>query len=511
MSSSDEVAHRHLLSVDGLRASHESDAQYVRVVMEDAWAASRAGQLLASCLVNLLVRQVKLVRGVEVLAPSTPCLIRLPYGSSAEVFPGCLQPLAGWAADGAVTVTTIITGTRADQTIRIGAPRADINAAQEEPICVLGDGWRAWAGAPSHALQGISPKSSNPLGPFLAATLVAGEVFKRGRGLRRGRYLTGDGYSLWSDRAEPDWHALEAGPDVAGLTLPPVHIAGLGAVGNALAYVIANLGLAGAYLVLIDDDCYDITNLNRCLLAGWQDQGEAKVKAVARALHDAGLGVYPYAGTVKIYVADARTGLRSDVARAVDDLDFQIVTSCVDKGISRHDVQGLWPKLLLGASTVNLQAKCNRYNAWRGAACLACFNPAERYGEKIRALEDQLRSMSSGERKQFLSRNGLEAKAVEEYLSGAPCGGLGETALKDFATRPPPQFSAGFTSLAAGVLLAAALLRATAFASSACPSSDMVTVNFLNGGLIATGFGADDACGMQHHGSPPPSLLARLY
>jgi hypothetical protein len=499
MSSSDEVAHRHLLSVDGLQMAQESDAQHVRIVMDNAWAASRAGQLLACCLVNLLVRQVKLVQQVEIVAPSTPCLIRLPYGSVSEAFPACLQPMSSWAAIGAVPVTVAVTDSRAVQTIWIGARPPDINAVQRESICVLGDGWRAWVGAPSHAPQGVLPKSSNAIGPFFAAALVAGEVFKRSRGLRRGRYLTGDGYSLWSDRGTPDWHALETGPDVVGLALPPVHIVGLGAVGNAVAYVIANLGLADAYLVLIDDDRYDITNLNRCLLAGWADRDDPKAVVIARALHAAGLGAYPFAGTVKSYVADARVGLRSDVARAVDDLDFQIVTSCVDKGISRHDVQGLWPRLLLGASTVNLQAKCNRYNAWRGAACLACFNPPERDGEKIRALKDQLLSMRSEERYHFLSVNGLDAKAVEEYLSGAPCGGLAEAALKDFATRPPPQFSAGFTSLAAGVLLTAAVLRSTAFASLAYPCSDMVTVNFLNGGLIATGFGADDACGLQRH------------
>jgi malate/lactate dehydrogenase len=33
--------------------------------------------------------------------------------------------------------------------------------------------------------------------------------------------------------------------------LPPVHIAGVGAVGNALAYLIANLELAYGYVVLI--------------------------------------------------------------------------------------------------------------------------------------------------------------------------------------------------------------------------------------------------------------------
>jgi hypothetical protein len=335
------------------------------------------------------------------------------------------------------------------------------------------------------------------LGPFLAAALAAGEVFKASRGIRRGRYLTADGYSLWSERASPDWYALEEGPRVAGAVLPPVHIAGVGAVGNALAYVAAYLELARAYLVLIDDDRYDKTNLNRCLLAGWPDRDKPKVLAVARALRTAGVGVFPFDGTIQSYLGDARLGLRADAAREADELDFQIVASCVDKGISRQDVQGLWPRVLIGGSTMNLQAKRNVYNARQGAACLACFNPRERDGERIRSLKHELLRLSPDDRSEFLMANGLDAKAVEDYLSGAPCGGLGEAALKDFATRVPPQFSAGFTSLGAGLLLGAALLRSTAFTEGTLRPSDMGTLNFLNGGLLATPFAADDVCELQ--------------
>jgi hypothetical protein len=276
--------------------------------------------------------------------------------------------------------------------------------------------------------------------------------------------------------------------------LPPVHVAGVGAVGNALAYLTAYLELAQAYLVLIDDDRYDNTNLNRCVLAGWADRDKPKVLTVARALRTAGVGAFPFEGTVQSYLGDARLGLRADAAREADELDFHIVASCVDKGISRQDVQGLWPRVLIGGSTMNLQAKRNVYNARQGAACLACFNARERDGEKIRSLKDELLRLPPDERSEFLMDNGLDAKAVEDYLSGAPCGGLGEAALKDFATRVPPQFSAGFTSLGAGLLLGAALLRSTVVPRAASRPGDMGTLNFLNGGLLVTPFAADNEC-----------------
>jgi hypothetical protein len=224
---------------------------------------------------------------------------------------------------------------------------------------------------------------------------------------------------------------------------------GAGAVGNALAYIISNLGLVEAYLVLIDDDYYDGTNLNRCLLAGAKDLGERKVFAIARTLKAIGIESFPFSGTIKSYAADTRPGLRPDVADEVDNLVFSTVISCVDKGASRQDVQGLRPHLLLGGSTLNLQAKSNLYSRRPGTACLACFNPAERDGEKIRAIEDQLRKMPAGERKVYLIAHGLDVIAIEEYLAGARCGGFGEAALRNFVTRPPSEFSVGFVSLVA--------------------------------------------------------------
>jgi hypothetical protein len=245
---------------------------------------------------------------------------------------------------------------------------------------------------------------------------------------------------------------------------------------------------------LIDDDHYDDTNLNRCLLAGWLDIEQHKVHAIERALKAGGIEAFSFPGTIKSYVTDLRAGLRADVARQVDDLIFSVVTSCVDKGAARQDVQGLHPNLLLGGSTLSLQAKSNLYSGRPGAACLACFNPVEKDGEKIRALENQLHKMPTRERGEFLTSHGLDVRSIEEYLSGAQCGGLGEAALRDYVVRPPAEFSAGFVSLGAGLLLASALLKNTIFSANPSARHDMTTLNFLNGGLGGYWLGADDNC-----------------
>jgi hypothetical protein len=484
------IGNRHWLAVEGLDDTSRNEEQRVRVVVADGWASSCAGQLLTSCLVNLLCRQIGLVRHIEVAAPETPLLIRLPSGDSVGSFPASLETLATWAVNGAVPITTSRTPSPADQLVFVGeAPR---NLRQG--LLVVGEGWKAWAGEPFHFGPSLTPISRNPLGPFLAAALAAGEIFKRGRGIRRGRFLSQDGYSLWSGVSSGTWIDLDDGPEITGAALSPLHIVGTGAVGNALGYVLANLGLSRAYLILIDDDHYDDTNLNRCLLAGWLDRGRRKVSGIERALKAGGLETFAFPGTIRSYAADARSGLRADVELEVADLIFSNVVSCVDKGTSRQDVQGLRPTLLLGGSTLNLQAKSNLYRHGLGGACLGCFNPAEKDGEKLRALESQLREMSLDERGEFLKERGLDVKAIEEYLSGAQCGGLGVAALRDFATRSPASFSAGFVSLGAGLLLASTLLRSVLFPANKPARRDMTTLNFLNGGFMDAELAVDNAC-----------------
>ena len=153
----------------------------------------------------------------------------------------CLHDLTKWAVNGAVSLCIGQTGV-ADFTVFVGeAPK---ETDQGPGIVAIGNGWNAWLGEISHAPANVAPTSSNPLGPFLGAALAAGEVFKRGRGIRRGRFLSSDGFSLWSGASAQHWNDLEDGPELTAATLPPIHLVGAGAVGNALAYVIANLGLA---------------------------------------------------------------------------------------------------------------------------------------------------------------------------------------------------------------------------------------------------------------------------
>ncbi|HZV07007.1 MAG TPA: ThiF family adenylyltransferase [Gemmataceae bacterium] len=379
MSVTGDIANRHMLPASGLADASKSDMVSVRVVVDDVWARSISGQLLASCLINLLCRQVGLISRIEIVAAPAPTLISLPGVAEPEPFPACLARLARWAVQDRITIAIGATDAEFDYKVVVGGAGADHSAARHE-LVAIGDGWRAWLGEPLRAPKHVSAGSKNPLGPFFAATLAAGEIFKRSRGILRGRYLVAAGYSLWSGLSSDEWERLENGPELAGLSLPPTHIAGGGAVGNGLAYIIAYAQFADAYVIPIDDDSYDDTNLNRCVLAGWDDQEDNKVDAIARMLHATNVAVFPFAGSIKEYVTDPKNGLRSDIAAKVNQLEFDIVVSCVDKGTSRQDIQGLWPNLLLGGSTLDLQAKANLYGAWPGAACLGACAGNDEHG-----------------------------------------------------------------------------------------------------------------------------------
>jgi len=492
MTDTRDIGDRHLRAADGLKDSADAKPASVRIIVADEWASSRAGQLLVSCLVNLLARQAGIVEHVEIVATETPLVISLPSGATHLRFPQCLEDLGRWSVNKRVTVSVTPNSSLCDYSIVIGHVGGSTFLSGTVYV-VVGDGWNAWIGEPSHAPADLTPRSENPLGPFLAAALASGEIFKRSRGLLRGSYLTANGFSLWSGDASVNWGDLVNGPELAGHTLPPTHLVGAGAVGNAFAYVVTYSQFRDAYVVAIDDDCYDSTNLNRCLAAGWADIGQPKVDALAHLLISANLGAFPYPHTVNDYIIDQRSGLRPDAAQEANELDFKIVLSCVDKGVSRQHVQGLHPHLLAGASTLDLRAQSNLYGTWPGAACLGCYNRAERDGDKLRALEMKVRGLPTDKRREFFLANGLDTDAIEKYLADPQCGTVGETALRDFAIKPPQDFSAGFVSLTAGLLLASALFRQLFF-SGAPDRADMTTLNFLTGGFMDSGLSADPGC-----------------
>jgi hypothetical protein len=78
--------------------------QFIRIVLSEDWAHSAAGQIIAECLVNLLVRQVGLVEQLEVVAaPDAPLLIRPIFKGDWQTLSDYLAAMGEWAV-----VTTLV-------------------------------------------------------------------------------------------------------------------------------------------------------------------------------------------------------------------------------------------------------------------------------------------------------------------------------------------------------------------------------------------------------------------
>ncbi|WP_143106032.1 hypothetical protein [Bradyrhizobium sp. Gha] len=101
--------------------------------------------------------------------------------------------------------------------------------------------------------------------------------------------------------------------------------------------------------------------------------------------------------------------------------------------------------------------------------------------------------MKQTERVAFLCDEGIDPQIVDEFLSSPKCGRLGEAALRDLATRAPSEFSVGFVSLGAAVLLAAKLLQQLLFEKKS-KRGDVTSFNFKNCGYGDSFLAPDEHC-----------------
>lgn len=492
---SEDIGHRHSLAADGLERLEAVRLLTVAIVVPAGGETRVSTQLLVSCLVNLLSRHVGTVAEIWLRCAKAQRRMPLPMPCASSEFREALIDLGVWTAGGRVPIRLLTESEdkSGDVEIHVGAVAGELQVASHT-LVVAGSGWRAWVGRPEFA-PSLVENLGNPLGPFLAACLAAGEVFKLSRGMTRGRMLQALALSLWSGETSTSWDVVTDGPPIAGARLPPMHLVGAGAVGQALAYVLGSAGLDEAYVAVIDDDLHDVTSLNRCFLAGAEDVKGQKVEAIQR-FAAGGFKIYPFVGDLATYLSDPRNDLDPSLAYQVDNLDFGAVVSCVDRGGSRQQIQSLRPRIILGGSTYDLVARSDVYRGHPGAACLACHNPSEQDGDRIRELRKELGDKSQEALASFLLDKGIDPAAVAEELARPTCGSVGEAVINVLGRRPPA-FSVGFVSLAAGLLLASNLFRELVFSGTAPPRNSMITLSFLKGVFGQADLSVDENCEQQ--------------
>jgi hypothetical protein len=489
-----ELGDRHNRAVAGLGCGAES--KIIRLVAGPV-GRSIPRQHLLVCLVNLLSRLHGSVKAI-LLDVDGDIIVPLPNGAPPGNAIEAMQQMARWANGDRIPVLAV-RGV-ADITIDISA-----GAEAGADLYAWGAGWKAWVGS-SPATFSRSDDDPSCLGPYFAAAMAAGEVFKLSKGLLKGRFASDEAYSLWSG-ALGRWNELADGPSVRGHTLPTSYLIGAGAVGQGVVQVLGASGLAEAFLITIDHDLHDKqgTNLNRCFLAGVPDILEAKVEAVKRYRERTRLAGYEFQGSLDDYLISSHPGLPPAVAEAQRRDSFDLVISAVDINRSRQTIQGLRPKVIVGGSTDGLRAQSALYGVVEGAECLGCWNEPEDDKAKAAALEAQLRSLSPEAQRQMLSGKVDDVDAAVAYLAltNPRCGQLGETEVRSFATSVSPEFSVSFVSMAAAVMTVARIFGATFFSDQASSRPAKGLFQFKNLEVDEVTTARRPACSHCHPLKPP--------
>jgi hypothetical protein len=422
-----------------------------------AYAATPAGQHLLHMTVNLLARQFGVVGRILIDVPATSLLDRVVLGVEGG------EDLA----DALMTVVTRIGGREIAPVRGARAERPDIavligpNLRPDQYPCaavaVVADGWRA-ACSSSNSMPATAATSRNPVGPYVAACLATGFVFKRLFGRPDGIEFSA---SLWDWRPGP-WDGLAIGAEPDSLQLPDAYLLGNGAVGAALAYTLAATpGLRGR-LIAVDPQEMASTDRNRLISGSYDDVGRLKVDLIQRLAEATTIQVYPVAGRwPDDYVTNARRQVPNDITTRENQGQFEWILSCVDRNRDRRGIATYLPRHVIAGSTDGLVAQATYYSMLGRCECLGCNHPALA-PDVLEDLVPKLQNLTRAERGAWLQRHGADlhvAAAIDEYLDAPECGGLGEAELARLGREGEVDWSVGFVSVAAGVLQAAAFTQ----------------------------------------------------
>ena len=486
----DDLADRHFRpDPHGMLADRSSARQArVLVAISQAAASTKSGQDALWMLTNLLCRQFKLVTAITFdIPPETGTLARVAAFGEAptleESAMNCVRLVAGQH----VVVDAYSADHPPDAPIEvfIGQPPGEPRAAVR--LVLFADGWRIFLGG--RFPEGAISMSDLTPGPYLGACFAAGEVFKRLRGLKEGKGFLIDGerelfLSLWSGESAESWNELSPDPDISLFALPAFYMAGAGAVAQAAALALAGLPNVTGHASVADPDVLDLSNDNRYALATLHDDGQPKTPMMEHLLKRRGFEVFPFARTWQDYVTHrGRDANRADLDVLERKYLYRLILSCVDDNSARHAIQNLWPDLIIGGSTYGLTAKAITYDMGDDQLCLKCFNPVVERNKRVRERMAQALAMKPDEQARFFTELNIDPANATAYLQNPSCGKLTEKDLDRFAAGEP-MMSVGFVSVAAGVLLAAQLLRLVHSGRSALTAGGaVVTVNFYRPGI----------------------------
>lgn len=433
------VASRHSGDLGGLLGQlDEQRALAVRVVIDPAVADRAAVQHGAWMLINLLVRMDGIVSGVRVHCPAD-CPARVRVSPLAEASLDLRSALI--TAGNRIGLAPVTEQGAADLDICVGP------GDQASWLRVHGNGW--CAGISPSAMPDYGRRSALPFGPYFAACLAAAEVFLFVR-LKAGVRAQPAGplfYSLWEHRTSGA--PVDSGPSSISATLD-FALAGVGAVGNAWLHALWAIEQLTGTVVLADcdEDGIDATNLNRYVLFGRFALGRQKADEAARLLSGSAITWVPRDQPLETIVPRPRR-----------------VIAAVDTKPARAAIQELYPYPLIFASTKDLRAEVVRCEPSDGGPCMRCYNdPADEPNVPDAQVAQDYLSLQADEQRALAEDAGVEHSEALAWARAPTCGSVDQRILPLLrAAAPRPQlFAVGFSSVAAGILLAVETTRISA-------------------------------------------------
>lgn len=432
---SQQVSSRHEGDAGGtLLPFGETKKRRITISVAPGVAHLAGAQHTAWMLTNLLCRSHGIVEEVGISCPASIPLA----GRIVPLVPSDVDLLTA-LTEGAneIGVVPMTNSSGGDYAISVGL-QPDHGAA----FAAYGNGWCGGISKGTVDAGAFGAPSTLPYGPYVAACLAAGEVFKEAR-LKEEHYARPASafYSMWSHQVSET--PLADGPTEVAIQIDAL-LAGVGAVGCTFLHALWAIREITGKLMMADNDPdgLDTTNLNRYTLFGRKAVGSQKAKAAAGLLAGIPISFTP----------------RNTNVGALADFPPRIV-SAVDKNIARHAIQVKYPARIFSASTYNLRAEVLRCGPPGVGACLACFNP-----EETVMSDEEIRQRLLAGPEEFLEdvarQEGVSTGEVRKSLERPLCGSVGERAISILRpTNEPAAFAVGFVSVMAGTLLAAEFVK----------------------------------------------------
>lgn len=237
------------------------------------------------------------------------------------------------------------------------------SATADTVVSIDAAGWQARI-AVNEPISEFGKRPVNPVGPGVAASYGAAEIFKAvtsDEAAEPSSYSF-DAYDLRLRAGVEPYDQHRSVPDV--VTLGNIQMVGAGAVGSATLYFLRHLSLHDT-LTVVDPDCVDISNLNRTPLFTVHDavHDTAKVSVVERFMSDS-ISTSTYEQWYSEFVHERGTG------------DRDVLLPVANERQVRSVIQDNYPPVMVHTTTGDWEVDVRRTIPTKDA-CLRCHFPPD--------------------------------------------------------------------------------------------------------------------------------------